>query len=122
MKKSKYVTIESPGKIAILGGIMGPIQTPTYLDIDIVISLINSGKVVYEVNPRDITDKTRLTLMNVLTDNYSQSTSKTGNKCDIKLSNAKPSNSSNKQSGVQTSIIDNANSVGIDIFVSNKYS
>ena len=60
MIKSKYVTIESPGKIPQIGGLTGPITTPSYLDISFIISLINAGKVAME-NPCDY--EARATLM-----------------------------------------------------------
>lgn len=70
MAKTKLVTVESSGIIPILGGLMGPISSPCRIEVDILISLINSGKIVYEVNPKNIKEKIRLTRMNVLNDNF----------------------------------------------------
>ena len=70
MNRTKLVTIETSGKIRELGGITGPITTPCKLDMNIIISLINSGKVVYEVNPENKTEKVRLTRSNLSGDNF----------------------------------------------------
>ena len=67
---SKLVTIESIGKIHSLGGLNGPITTPTKIKIETIIELINSGKVVYEVNPTNLKDKIRLTRLNVYKNNF----------------------------------------------------
>lgn len=67
---SKLVTIESPGKIPTLGDIVGPIRTPSRLSIDTIIELINAGKVVYEVNPKNINEKVRLSRLNVYKTNF----------------------------------------------------
>lgn len=72
MAQTKYVTVASMGKLAALGGLLGPITTPCHLDISVIIALINDGKVVYEVNPANISDRVRLTRANVLASNFNK--------------------------------------------------
>ena len=72
MIKSKLVTVESHGKLPQLGGIHGPIITPNYISINIIISLINAGKTVYEVNPANHHDRIRLTRLNATHQNFQQ--------------------------------------------------
>lgn len=67
----KLVVIMSGGPIAALGGINGPITTPTWISTTDVIRLINSGSVVYEVNPADPSKKVKLTRLNVSMKNFS---------------------------------------------------
>jgi hypothetical protein len=119
----KYVTIESPGKIPVLGGLLGPITTPCYLEIDIIISLINSGKAVYEVNPRNIKEKTRLTRQTVLNYNYNIPIKNNHNNT-IEVDDVSLSQTVVPPSTVQTDIVQEAieGMNGADIFLSNKYS
>ena len=70
MNRTKLVTIESYGRLAPLGGINGPISTPCNIDLKVIISLVNAGKVVYEVNPLNKSEKVRLTLSNVSSTNF----------------------------------------------------
>lgn len=122
MSRTKLVTIESPGKIAALGGILGPITTPCRIDMNIIISLINSGKAVYEVNPKNFKEKTRLTRMNVLDNIYTYSTINTKN--TINASDVGLSPVIVEPSTVKTTIVPESGEgmIGTDIFVSNKYS
>lgn len=118
MARKKFVTIESSGKILALGGIMGPIKTPSYLDMDIIINLINSGKVVYEVNPANVKEKVRLTRVNVLKHNYEYPLKRS------MVNTTKPAVQPVKNMP-NTSTHDNKStdgSVTVDMFVSNKYS
>lgn len=67
---SKLCVILTDGPIAQLGGIRGPITTPTRIDVSAIISMVNSGMAVYEVNPRKHTEKKRLTFANINTNNF----------------------------------------------------
>lgn len=67
---NKLVTIESGGPIRVMGGISGPIKTPTSLSTTAIISLINDNMVVYEVNPKNYNEKIRLTRLNINSDNF----------------------------------------------------
>ena len=123
--RTKYVTIESPGKLNILGGILGPIKTPCYLDIDIVVKLINMGKIVYEVNPTNIKDRVRLNRSNVLKTIFtypvrkSTSAKKTNT---IKVSDVGLSKAVTTPSTVETTISSETGEsiIGVDIFKNNK--
>lgn len=123
-RNKKYVTIESPGKISDLGGILGPIKTPSYLDIDIVIRLINSGKAVYEVNPANINEKIRLTRMNVLKSNFNYSPKSQTSHNTVKGSDVGVKQTTIEPSTVETTIVRETGEgmIGTDIFISNKYS
>ena len=74
---NKLVIIESAGPIEALGGISGPIKTPSSLSTNVISDLINSGKVVYEINPRNYNEKVKLTRLNVNTNNYQSNVKKT---------------------------------------------
>ena len=126
MARTKYVTIESPGKLPILGGITGPIKTPCYLDIDIIVKLINMGKLVYEVNPSNIKDKTKLNRSNVLTTIYNypvrkSTPSKQAN--TIKVSDVGLSKAVTTPSTVETTVSSETGEsiITADIFKNNKY-
>ena len=80
MSTTKLVTIESAGKISILGGIQGPITNPCRLSTDSIIELINSGKIVYEVNPKNSKEKIRLTRLNVYKTNFASTIKETVDK------------------------------------------
>lgn len=123
MIRTKYVTIESSGKINELGGIIGPITTPTQLDINVIIALINSGKAVYEVNPANIKDKTRLNRMNVLKTIYRPAENKSRMPM-IKAADVGLANTTTEPSVVKTTIVQEIDddTIGTDIFISNKYS
>lgn len=128
MAQTKFVTIESYGKINELGGILGPITTPFYLNINTIISLINARKVVYEVNPANISDKVQLTRKNVLNDNF--------NKIDTKVdkpiiqssknvvNTSKVSTPKVKHNKADTSVTHEISdsSIGVDVFIANNKS
>ena len=118
MTRKKFVTIETPGKISELGGIIGPIKTPSYMDLDVIISLINSGKVVYEVNPTNVKDRVRLTRSNVLKHHYIQPSVTQKRATVVKhVEHVSPSNiNTNIQKETKNSMVE------IDVFTSNKYS
>lgn len=122
MTKNKYVIIESSGPISALGGLLGPIISPTYLDIKTVINIVNSGKVVYEVNPMNINDKIRLTFQNVLKDNFIKSTNKKQNV--PKSQNVSLKTRHIECGSVHTNIIQETpnRTLVSDLFISNKHS
>lgn len=124
MSKTKLVTIESPGKIAALGGILGPIKTPCRMDTDVIITLINSGKLVYEVNPSNVKEKVRLTRLNVLKNNFNESRVSISKSPVVKASDVGLSSVTVEPSGVNTTINRETGEgmIGTDIFVSNKRS
>jgi len=124
--KTKYVTIESPGKLPVLGGILGPVKTPCYLDIDIVVKLINMGKIVYEVNPANVKDRVRLNRSNVLKTNYvypvrRATSAKKEN--TIKVTDVGLSKAVTPPSDVKTTISSETGEsiITADIFKNNKY-
>ena len=123
-RNKKFVTVESPGKIAILGGLVGPITTPSYIDIDIIISLINAGKAVYEVNPANVKQKVRLSRINVLKSNFKYSTNNQTSSNTVKASDVGIKPIVTEPSTVSTTIVRETGEgmIGTDIFVSNKYS
>lgn len=67
---NKLVTIESAGPIKMMGDINGPIKTPCSVSTNVIIDLLNSGKVVYEVNPKNHAEKIRLTRLNLHSNNF----------------------------------------------------
>ena len=69
-KTEKLVTIETYGPIAELGGVSGPIVHPCKLDLETIIRMVNTRKKVFEVNPANPSEKVRLTLSNVRTQNF----------------------------------------------------
>ena len=144
MINSKLVTIESSGKIGVLGGLIGPITTPCRLRIDVLISLINTGKVVYEVNPANVKEKIRLTRLNVRKENFSNNAARnvgqsgpkgapgkpgvplnSKTKIDIDTDNSKFNISVNDNKDIEITAKPketNEKKVSTDTFVSNKKS
>ena len=120
MKKTKYVIIESSGILKPLGGISGPITTPSYIDISVIVSLINQRKVVYEVNPLDRNEKILLTRLNVFNDNFASITNtSTPKNNNIKVDVTK----SLKQTSETPNLKDKVNKYSdVDIFIQNKRS
>ena len=68
--KTKYIIVNSYGKLPMFGGIYGPVSTPFDADINAVIAAVNSGKKVYEVNKANPKQKVLLTRHNVLGNNF----------------------------------------------------
>lgn len=129
MIQSKLVTIETAGKLPVLGGIRGPIHTPTRLSVDIIIQLLNTGKIVMEVNPANYNEKIRLTRLNLLSQNFTKPS--TVNKSPVAGAKAKVEEVTNKDVNIKASAKDPVKSkdaidpitgegmVGTDIFTSN---
>jgi len=74
MKKNaepkKLIVVESSGSIAELGGIGGPILNPCYVPIPIINKMLNKHRVVYEVNPNNYSERVRLSLKNLRSENF----------------------------------------------------
>ena len=128
MARTKLVTIESYGNLHVLGGIKGPVMSPCNIDLPIIISLLNDGKIVYEVNPNNSKEKVRLTSENVLKYNNFE-TKKTikpiiiPKKEKVKISDITKTKEPATPIATKSSIInDKSSSIGIDLFISNKYS
>ena len=61
---NKY-TVASSGPIPGLGGINGPLTTPTPMAFNDVLYMVRKGYVVFEHNPFDISEKVRVTIDNI---------------------------------------------------------
>lgn len=61
----KLYTIASERPIACLGGIQGPLTTPTPIGYEDIITMITKGYVIYQHNPVKLTEKVRVTRANV---------------------------------------------------------
>lgn len=69
--KKKLVTVNTSGLInELVGGICGPILTPTLISINTIYAMISNGKKVYEVNPSNRKQTILLTKSNYKTDNF----------------------------------------------------
>jgi hypothetical protein len=133
MPRTKYVTIESYGPIQQLFGLLGPILTPCYIEIGTIISLVNSGKVVYEVNPNNPKEKIRLNFNNLLKNNFDNIIEETKVVAPSKKRVTQPvkkqciekqktdSVLQKEQKPEKVKEIQN-NKLDIDLFISNKYS
>ena len=58
-------TIESTRPIECLGGIQGPLSTPTQIKFSDVLFMVRKGYVVYKHNPHDLTEKVRVNTSNI---------------------------------------------------------
>lgn len=72
----KYVIILSHGELPELGGILGPIRRPTEVQIPKLVSMLNRGKEIYDVNPKNTKEMVRLTMANVKKDNFNKNVKK----------------------------------------------
>lgn len=70
MAKSKLCIITTCAELPIMGGIHGPLHTPSPLTPREIITLINNGIEVYEVNPLNKSEKVRLTATNAVKENF----------------------------------------------------
>ena len=66
----KLCVILSEGIIPELGNLRGPVVKPTKIDTSIIISLVNNGFLVEEVNPRNYNERVRLTFANINSNNF----------------------------------------------------
>lgn len=68
--KEKLCVIDYYGPIYELGNISGPILSAHKYPISKLITMINRGITIYEVNPNDRNERIRLTRMNLKTVNF----------------------------------------------------
>lgn len=69
----RLYVIETKKPIECLGGIQGPLTTPTHIDINDVIDLVRRGYEVYQVNPDNSKEKVRVTINNLKSIKFSRS-------------------------------------------------
>ena len=77
MTDEKLVIIKASCIIPELGGISGPVTTPTSLPVKKILQLINGHKLVYEVNPANYKETVKLTIRNVREVNFKKPVVKT---------------------------------------------
>ena len=70
MAKTKLCIITTCAELPIMGGIHGPLHTPSPLTYREIITLINNGIDVYEVNPKNRSQKVKLTAFNAVKENF----------------------------------------------------
>jgi hypothetical protein len=73
MVKRKLVTVADFGPLQEIGGIGGPLRTPTNIALNAICQMVVNGKTVFEHNPSNVKEKVRLTLSNVKSDNFVKS-------------------------------------------------
>ena len=83
----KRCIINTPGPIAELGFISGPITNPCKLEMDVLRRLVKNGREVYEVNPENPAQKVLLTIENYDADNFSVKVDPTA---DVKEDDCEP--------------------------------
>ena len=69
---TKLVVVKSTGVLKELGYISGPILHPSRIKMQKIVAMVNNGKIVYEVNPKDQKEQVLLTRLNVSADNFSE--------------------------------------------------
>ena len=67
---TKLVVVKSTGVLKELGYITGPILHPSRIKLQKIVAMVNNGKIVYEVNPKDQNEQVLLTRLNVSADNF----------------------------------------------------
>lgn len=70
MDDTKLVVIKTTSSIPELGGISGPVTTPTELPIKKILQLVNGHRLVYEVNPDNYKEQVKLTISNIRDVNF----------------------------------------------------
>ena len=73
MEKRELYTIKSARPIECLGGIQGPLTTPTSIKFNDVLGMVRKGYEVYKHNPHDLKEKVRVTLTNINTIKFKRS-------------------------------------------------
>lgn len=68
--KEKLCVVPTDGRIAELGGIIGPVSRPTKISYSAIVSMLNRGVPVYEVNPKNVNERVRLNFRNVNSVNF----------------------------------------------------
>lgn len=67
---ARLFVIPCDGRIPEMGGIRGPITSPIEIPIDKVISMMNRGVIVEEVNPYKKSERVRMTFSNIHTNTF----------------------------------------------------
>ena len=73
-------TVESNREILGLGGIYGPLSEPTAIPYNDVLQMVRLGYKIYQVNPKDPTEKVKVTIKNINTIRFSNSRAMAVNK------------------------------------------
>ena len=68
--RKKLCRVATNGPIPELGGIAGPVKGPTLIPLRTVVSMVQNGRVVYEINPKNYKEEVRLTIRNVNQNNF----------------------------------------------------
>ena len=68
--KRKLCKVLTNGPLSELGGITGPIVYPCRIDLRKVVNMVQHGKVVIEVNPKNHKETVRLNIQNVNKNNF----------------------------------------------------
>lgn len=69
---ARLFVIPCDGRIPEMGGIRGPITSPIEIPIDKVISMMNRGVIVEEVNPYKKSERVRMTFSNIHTTSFTK--------------------------------------------------
>lgn len=69
-EKKKLCLVKTNGRLPELGNIAGPILSPCKINLRTVINMVQNGKVVYEVNPKNHSQQVLLTIQNVQKNNF----------------------------------------------------
>lgn len=72
MTDIRLCSVETNGPIKEMGNITGPVRK-CRLDLPKILSMINNGHVIYELNPENLNEKVRLTLTNAIPSPFSKS-------------------------------------------------
>ena len=70
MDDTKLVVIKTTGTIPELGGISGPVTTPSEFPIKKILQMVNGHRLVYEVNPKNYKEQVKLTISNIRQVNF----------------------------------------------------
>lgn len=68
--KRKTCIIKTNGPIVEMGNINGPVLMPCRITLDVLSKMVANGKVVYEINPKNPDEQVKLTVHNVMNDNF----------------------------------------------------
>lgn len=68
--KRKLCIVKNNGPIHELGGISGPILAPCNISMRAIINMVQNGRNVYEINPRNMKEMVKLDIKNVQSDNF----------------------------------------------------
>lgn len=86
MTDIRLCSVETNGPIKEMGNITGPIRK-CRLELPKILSMINNGHVIYELNPENLSDRVRLTLTNAIPSPFSKSKLEPINKIESGKSN-----------------------------------